>query len=184
MQRNPELARRYTALTQQLGALMQQGKFDEADAVADEIDELEQKYPELAALNNQEQARSDSISKIDKMEEDAIEAAGNKQMEEALWPTAVEYIEAVDKEDYYTLIVIDNTLINYEKDYSRDRAVIDEATAGWVDISETDSFGVKYKQSWGDSETSATTEQVPLEAEKKDVVDKAKGFLKKLKNPF
>ncbi len=184
MQRNPELARRYTALTQQLGTLMQQGKFDEADAIADEIDELEQSYPELAALNNQEQARSDSISKTDKAEEDAIEAAGNKQMEDALWPTAVEYIGAVDNEDYYTLIVIDNTLTNYEKDYSRDRAVIDAATSGWVDISGTETFGIKYKQSFGDSGNAATTEQVPLDEEKKDVVDEAKSFFKKLKKPF
>jgi len=184
MQRNPALARRYVALTQQLGTLIQQGKFDEADAIADEIDELEQNYPELAALNNQEQARSDSISKTDKAEEDAIEAAGNKQMEDALWPTAVEYIEAVDQEDYYTLIVIDNTLTNYEKDYSHDRAVIDAATSGWVDVSGTEPFGIKYKQSFGDSGNAATTDQVPLEEKKEDAVDKAKGFLKKLKKPF
>lgn len=181
MQRNPELARKYTALTRQLGTLMQQGKFDEAEEVMAEIEELEQSNPELAALNNQEQARADSISKTDKAEEDAIEAAGNKQMEKALWPTAMEYIEAVDKEDYYTLIVIDNTLTNYEKDYSRDRAVIDAATAGWVDISGTDSFGIKYKQSFGDSDNAAINEQTAPEEKKEGVTEKAKGFLNKLK---
>lgn len=185
MQRNPELARRYTALTRQLGTLIQQGKFDEADEVADEIDELEQSYPELAALNNQEQARSDSISKTDKAEEDAIEAAGNKQMEEALWPTAVEYIEAVDQEDYYTLIVIDNALTGYLKDYSGDRGLIDANTAGWVDISGTDSFGIKYKQSFGDSNKAVAAEEpVPEEKKEEGVTEKAKGLLKKLKKPF
>ena len=182
MQRNPELARRYTALTRQLGTLIQQGKFDEADEVADEIDELEQSYPELVALNDQEQARSDSISKTDKAEEDAIEAAGNKQMEEALWPTAVEYIEAVDKEDYYTLIVIDNTLTGYEKDYSRDRSVVDADTADRVDISGTNSFGITYKQSFGDPGSAATNEPPP-EEKKDDLKEEAKKLLKKWK-PF
>jgi len=182
MQRNPELARRYVALTQKLMSLMQQGKFDEADEVADEIDELEQNYPELVALNNQEQARSDSISKAAGAEEDAIEAAGNKQMEEALWPTAVEYIEAVDKEDYYTLIVIDNTLTGYEKDYSRDRAVVDAATADRVDISGTNSFGITYKQSFGDPGSAAANEPPP-EEKKDDLKEEAKKLLKKWK-PF
>jgi hypothetical protein len=183
MQRNPELARKYVALTQQLGTLMQQGKFDEADEVADQIDELEQSYPELVALNNQEQARSDSISKSDKAEEDAIEAGGNQQMEAALWPTAVEYIQAVDKEGYYTLIVIDNTLTGYEKDYSSDRAVVDAATVDRVDISGTDSFGIKYKQSFGDPGNAATKDEPVPEEKKDDLAEEAKKLLKKWK-PF
>ena len=184
MQRNPELARRYVALTQQLMSLMQKGKFDEADEIADEIDELEASYPELAALNSKEQARSDSLSKTAGAEEDAIEAAANKDMDQAAWGTAMEYIKALEKVPYYyTLIVIDNTLTGYEKDYSSDRAVVDADTADRVDISGTDSFGIKYKQSFGDPDKAATKEEPPPEEKKDDLKEEAKKLLKKWK-PF
>lgn len=184
MERNPELRREYSALTQQLGTLMQQGKYDEADRVMEKIDALEQSNPELAAMNEGDQARQNSLNKASQAQEDAIDAAANKQMDEALWGTAIEYIQAVDKVDYYTLIVIDNALTRYEKDYSNDRAIVDADTAGWVDISGTDSFGVVYKQSFDGSGKPVAGEPA-VEAEKKEgLEEKAKGFLKKFKKPF
>ena len=183
MQKDPELARRYVALTQELASLMQQGKFDEADEVMDEIDELEQSNPELAAMNEEEQLNQDSLNRAGQAQEDAMEAATSKQLDQANWGTAMEYIQAVDKEDYYTLIVIDNALTGYEKDYSRDRAVIDAATAGWVDISGTESFGITYKQSFGDPGSAASQPEPAPEEKKDDVAGEAKKLLKKWK-PF
>jgi hypothetical protein len=167
-----------------MGTLMQQGKFDEADEVMDEIDKMEQSNPELAALNNTEQARADSISASDKAEEDMIEATGNKQMGEALWPTAVEYIKAVAQEDYYTLIVIDKVLTGYQKDYSSDRNLFVADAAGMVHWDDSN-WGISYPRSNVGSAAAVTSEPpAPEEKKEEGVTEKAKGFLKKLKNPF
>ncbi|MDH5214569.1 MAG: hypothetical protein OEY04_10120, partial [Gammaproteobacteria bacterium] len=182
MQKNPELANRYMSLTQQVGVLMQQGKFDEADELLDEIDELEQSNPELAALADRDQARSDSLSKAGKAQEDAIDAAGSQQLDKALWGTAMEYIEAVDKEDFYTLIVIDNALANYEKDYTRDRALIDGETAAMLHWDSRD-WGIHYAQSNVGVVSPASANEPPAEEKKESVTEKAKGFLNKLKKP-
>jgi hypothetical protein len=193
MQKNPNLARRYVALTQQVTTLMQQGKFDEADVVMDEIDALEQSNPELAAMNSKEQGRQDSLNRAGQAQEDAMDAAANKQLDRAFWGTAMEYINAVDKEDYYTLIVIDNALTGYEKDYSRDRALIDADTAGWVKSFETGSFGIVYKQSLGATGNAATKEQPaqnpataqqPKPEKKNDLGEAAKKGFKAFKKLF
>jgi hypothetical protein len=197
MQRNPELARRYVALTQKVSGLTQQGKFDEADAVLDEIDALEQSNPELAALANQEQARSDNASIASQAQEDAIDTAANDQLDKALWGTAMEYIQAVDKEDYYTLIVIDNGLAGTEKDYSRDQALIAKETAGLIHQQDLHLWGIRYKQSRIDSAQPAAsqsngspslntgTAQQPVPEEKKDDLgETAKKGLNALKKWF
>ncbi|MDH5502355.1 MAG: hypothetical protein OEY72_14765, partial [Gammaproteobacteria bacterium] len=108
MQQNPQLANRYVTLTQQVSVLMQQGKFDEAEPLMDEIDELEASNPELAALNEKEQGRQASYQKADQAHDDALQAATDEKLDKAVWGTGMEYLQAVDKEAYQTLIVIDN----------------------------------------------------------------------------
>jgi hypothetical protein len=197
MQQNPELARRYVALTQKVASLMQQGKFDEAEPVLDEIDALEQSNPELAALANKEQARQDSLQKAGQAQEDAIDAAANKQLDEALWGTAMEYIQAVDKEDYYTLIVIDRGLTGSEKDYSRDRALIAKETAGMLVHPDLNLWGIQYKQSIAGSgqpaasqssalpsQNTGTAKQPVPEEKKDDLGETAKKGLNVLKKWF
>jgi hypothetical protein len=192
MQRNPELARRYVALTQKVSVLMQQGKFDEADAVLDEIDALEQSNPELAALANKEQARQNSAQAAGQAQEDAIDAAANEQMDKALWGTAMEYIQAVDKEDYYTLIVIDNALAGIEKDYSRDQALIARETAGMIHQQDLRLWGIQYKQSRSgtvqpavsQSSGSSPAQQQPQPEKKNDMGEAAKKGLNVLKKWF
>ena len=197
MQQNPELARRYVALTQKVSSLMQQGKFDEADAVLDEIDALEQSNPELAALANKEQGRQDSLQKAGQAQEDAIDAAANKQLDEALWGTAMEYIQTVDKEDYYTLIVIDNALAGTEKDYSRDQALIAKETDGLIHQQDLRLWGIQYKQSRGGTaqpaasqpsapsvQNSGTTQQTVPEEKKGELGEAAKKGLNVLKKWF
>ena len=161
MQKDPALAQRYMALTQQVASLIAQGKEDEADDVLDQIDELEQSNPELAALNAQQQARSDKITAKRQAQENAVVASGNKQMDEAIWGTSLEYIKALDAEDYYTLIVIGNPLKGYEKDYSRDRSLIDADTAGWVEQTDLSAWNVQYRQPAGGSAPPATSNSAP-----------------------
>lgn len=145
MQQNPGLANEYVTLTQQVGSLMAQGKFDEADALLERIDELEQSNPELASLANQQQARSASISAAAQGQEDDIMAAMGRQMDEAIWGTATQYLDAIEPEAYYTLIVIDNALTGYERDYSRDRAVVEPETAGRVEQADLGFWGIRYR---------------------------------------
>ena len=184
MQKNPALAQRYMALTQQVAALMAQGKVDEADEVLDQIDELEQSNPELAALNDQQQARSDQISAARQTQENAIVASGNKQMDEAIWGTALEYLKAVDAEDYYTLIVIENPLKGYEKDYSGDRSLIDADTAGWVEQADLSAWNVHYRQTEGASAAPASrapadSGQAPAPADEQQTEEAPKEKVKK-----
>ena len=161
MQKNPQLAQRYMALTQQVAALMTQGKYDEADPLLDQIDELEQSNPELAALNAQQEERSAKISSSQQAKQDAIVSSGNKQLDEAIWGTALEYIKALDQEDYYTLIVIDNALKGYQKDYSRDRATIDAETAGWVEQAPLSAWNISYRQPTGSASAPASAPVTP-----------------------
>ena len=161
MQKDPALAQKYMALTQQVASLIAQGKMDEADDVLDQIDELEQSNPELAALNAQQEARSDKIGATQKAKEDAIVASGNNQLDQAIWGTSLEYIKALDAEDYYTLIVIQAPLKGYEKDYSRDRSLIDADTAGWVEEADLGAWNVHYRQPDGGTAPPATSGSAP-----------------------
>lgn len=190
MQQNPELRARYVALTQKVGTLMQQGKFDEADAVLEEIDALEASNPELAALNEKEQGRQASYQKTDQAHDDALQAATDGQLDEAVWGTAMEYLQAVDKEDYYTLIVIDNAFDPSREKYSRDRTLIESDTAKLVHqpvahgTGSAFDWGINYPQSDAGLAVPPAGDEPPPEEEKKDVVEKTKGFLKKLKKPI
>ena len=182
MANDPALQQRYVELTQKVQTLMMQGKMDEADAVMDEIDAMEAANPELAAVNAQQEARSAAISKQNQAKEDAIGAQGSNQLDQAVWGTNLEMLDAVDKEAYYTLIVIDNGYDESQKDFSRDRGVIDAETAGTIPHDRVDAWDVKYDAagpattaSGGDAEEAA-----PEQKEKESVKDKAKKGLSKL----
>jgi hypothetical protein len=187
MAADPALQQRYVALTQQVSTLMMQGNFDAADALLDEIDELEASNPELAALNNQQQARQQSVGAAAQAREAAVINAGNSQMDAAIWGTAVGFIEALDKEDYYTLIVIDNKLTGYERDYSRDRAAIDAETSGLVENVDLGSWGVRLEYRGPDAYggSPATTEQPAVDEEKKEgLEDRARQGIRALRRLF
>ena len=124
MAKNPKVAEKFMDLTQRAIMLAQQGKFDEADAVDEELEELVQSNPELAELERRSDERSAAAG-------DAQQAAFNKkvgsasdQVEQANWGIWLDYLKDVEKEAYSTLIVIDSGFQGSEKDYSRDRAVI------------------------------------------------------------
>jgi len=181
MQENPELANRYVAFTQQVNTLMQQGKFDEADALLDEIDALEQSNPELAALQNKDQARQASYQKQDQAHEDALQASTDDAMDNAYWGTSMEYLQAIDQDDYYTLIVIDNAFDPGAEKYSRDRALIALDTANRVH-QPTSNWHISYPQDGEQTATSASEDEAAAEPEKESLGDKAKkafNFLKK-----
>ena len=148
-------------------------------------------------MADKEQARQESAQIAGQAQEDSIDAAANKQLDEALWGTAMEYIQAVDKEGYYTLIVIDNGLAGTEKDYSRDQALIVQETAGLIHQQDLRLWGIQYKQSRIDSAQPAAsqsngspslntgTAQQPLPEEKKDDLgETAKKGLNALKKWF
>jgi hypothetical protein len=179
MQKNPQLAQRYMALTQQAMQLAAQGKDDEADAIFDQIDELEQSNPELAALNAAQEERSTQIGARQQAQEDSIVASGNKQMDEAIWGTALEYLKAVDNEDYYTLIVIDNKLKGYEKDYSKDRATIDAETAGWVEQAPLSAWNISYRQPEGAASAPAASAPAPADEQSESQDESPKEKVKK-----
>jgi hypothetical protein len=189
MQQNPELANRYVTLTQKVAALMQQGKFDEAEPLMDEIDALEQSNPELAALNKKEQGRQASYQKADQAHDDALQAATDEQLDQAVWGTGMEYLQAVDKEGYFTLIVIDNSFDPAREKYSRDRSVIEPDTATLVHqpvaagTGSAFDWGISYPQSSVRSPAAANDDE-PVPANKETKTEKAKGLLKKLKKPF
>ncbi len=157
MKHNPKVARRYTELTQQMITLGMQGKFDEADAVDGELQKLIESYPELAEMERQEDERSAAISATDQAQEDRAMADRQKQEDQAVWGTWLEYLEAVSKDDYYTLIVIDNGFRGDEKDYSRDHALLEKATAGWVSHPNIWEFSYPQKQE-AQAATPATTQ--------------------------
>jgi len=178
---DPALQQRYVALTQKVAALMQQGKFDEADAVMDEIDELEAAHPELAALNAQQDARSAQISARNEAADKAIQEKGESQLDQAIWGTGLEMLDAVDKQAYYTLIVIDNGYDESQKDFSRDRSVIDAQSAGTIPHDRVDAWDIKYDASDpAMASGGGGQEAAPEEKEKESVKDKAKKSLSKL----
>jgi len=187
MQENPELAARYLELTQRVGALVQQGKFDEADLLMDEIDELEQSNPELAALNQEEQGRQASYQKADQAHDNALQATTDDQLDQAYWGTSMEYLQAVDKEAYNTLIVIDNAFDGSEEQYSRDRKLIEPDTItrthGPVQAGTGSAFdwGISYPQSNAGSAVPAASEQLPAEDQEDGMAEKTKGLFNKLK---
>jgi len=166
MAADPALQQRYTSLTQQGAMLMQQGKFDEADAVFDEIDELEAAHPELAAMNSQQQARSAQISASSQAAEQNILANSQNQLDQAIWGTGLEMLAELDKDDYYTLIVIDNAFAPTAKEYTRDRGTIEAETANWVPHQTAGIFDIHYPSSG----VPAVTDQAPAEPEKKEGV--------------
>ncbi|MBU1739556.1 MAG: hypothetical protein KKG35_15615, partial [Proteobacteria bacterium] len=100
------------------------------------------KYPELAAMERQEDERSAAISTADQAQEDGQQ----NQQDQAVWGTWLEYLKAADKDDYYTLIVIDNAYRGDEKDYSRDHGLLARETAGWVSHSRIWDFSYPQKQ--------------------------------------
>jgi hypothetical protein len=189
MQKDPELARRYVALTQQIAGLMQQGKFDEAEPLMDEIDALEASNPELAALNEKEQGRQASYQQADQAHDDALQAETDAQLDQAVWGTAMEYLQAVDKEGYYTLVVIDNAFDSSREKYSSDRALVEADTATRVHqpvgagFGSALDWGINYPQANNDSAVPAT-DDAPVPAKKESKTEKTKGLLKKLKKPF
>jgi hypothetical protein len=189
MQQNPELANRYVALTQQVGTLMQQGKFDEAEALLDEIDALEQSNPELAALAEKEQGRQASYQTTDQAHDDALQAATDEQLDQAYWGTSMEYLQAVEKEGYYTLIVIDNAFDPSREKYSGDRALVELDTATLVHqpvaagTGSAFDWGINYPQSNAGSAAPANGEE-PMAEKNESTTEKAKGVFKKLKKPF
>ena len=185
MQENPELAQRYVALTQQVSTLMMQGRMNEADPLLDEIEELENSHPELKALNAQQQARSDRVGAAHQTQQDAILAAGSKQMDDAIWGTAMEYIQAIDKEDYYTLIVIDSVLRGYERDYSRDRAVLAADTAPRYEFADLRGWDFQYRQDeTGAAVVPTSAEQPAAEEPEQNLEDKARQGLRRLRGMF
>lgn len=176
MKKNPKVANRYVELTKKLNTLMQQGKFEEADAVDEELQQLINRHPELAALEGRADERSAAASAAGQARENQMMSNYGKQMDQAIWGNALDYINAVEKEAYYTLIVIDNGFKGNEKNYTRDHAVIAKETNGWV--LHTNVWDITYKQGQG----AQKTESAP---EKKDAVgDTVKEGLKSLKSLF
>ena len=154
MEADPALQQRYVALTQQVMTLVQQGKDEEADAVLEEIDELEAAHPELAEMNSQQQARVAKAQAEDKAAEDAIRASGDNALDQAIWGTGLEMLGAVEKDAYYTLIVIDDGLPEDAKDYSKDRAIIEAATKGAIPHTDLGVFGIRYAEgTWPAADT-------------------------------
>jgi len=179
MEADPALQQRYVALTQQAMTLMQQGKDEEADAIFEEIDELEAAHPELAAMNGQQQARVAKAQAEDKAAEDAIRASGDNQLDQAIWGTGLEMLGALEKEAYYTLIVIDSGLTESAKDYSKDRTIIEAETKGMIPHTDLGVFGVKYAD--GGSSTVNTGEQAEPE-QKEGLTSKFKKGFGKLRD--
>lgn len=181
MQDDPALRRQYMELTQQGMALMQQGKEDEANAVFDQIDELEASHPELAAMSAQQNARSAQAAARSAAGEDDIMKQRNARMDQAVWGTGLEMLDALDKAAYYTLIVIDTGYDGTEKDYSTDRNIIDAETAGTIPHQSVDAYRIAYPEAGPDvTAGGGGQEAAPGEKEKESVKDKAKKGLSKL----
>lgn len=176
---NPAQQQQYVALTQRAMMLMQQGKDEEADEIFAQIDELEQQHPELAGQAQQQQARVASAHAADIAAEQAIRASGDSQRDQAIWGTGLEMLDALDKEAYYTLIVIDMGLVESAKDYSRDHKVIEAATQGAIPHTRLDVFGIEYQGTGPSPDGTA----IPSEPEKKESAgSKLKKGLRSLKD--
>jgi hypothetical protein len=183
MANDPALQKHYVELTQKVQTLMMQGKMDEADAVMDEIDAMEAANPELAALNSEEEARSAEISAQNAAADKAIQRKGASQLDQAVWGTGLEMLDALGKEAYYTLIVIDNGYDESQKGFSQDRGVIDAETAGMLPHDRVDAWNIRYEATGPTVTASGGTQQAApeeKEKEKESVKDKAKKGLSKL----
>lgn len=132
MKKNPKVAKRFMELTQKALSLAQQGKFDEADAVDEELEKLVQSHPELAAIEARADERSAAAGAPQQGKESQAMAAMGKQQDQANWGVWVEYLKAVEKEAYYTLIVIDEAFRGSEQGYSKDRKQVAQQAAGLV----------------------------------------------------
>lgn len=186
MKRNPKAALKYRDLTQKMGTLMQQGKFDEADAVDDELQKLTDSYPELAELERRADERSAAIGVAGQAQENRAMANNQKQEDQAVWGTWLEYLNTVNKGDYYTLIVIDRAFRGDEKDYSRDHALLEKETAGWVSHPGIWEFSYPQKQvaqstapAGTQSFQQAKPEPANTKEKKSDAVKKGLNVLKK-----
>ena len=191
MKKNPKVANRYVELTKQLNTLMQQGKFDEADAVDEKLQNLIDANPELAAIEQRAAERAAKASAAGQAQEDQAMGNYQKGMDQAIWGTCQEYIDALEKEAYYTLIVIDNALKGYQKDYTRDQAVIakDADIQGWVSHQQV--WGFSYAANQGGQAVKPADSEPKVEARPKakpdakdQVEDTVKKGLKSLKNLF
>ena len=182
MKKNPKVANRYVELSKKLNTAMQQGNFDEADAVDEEMQKLVDDNPELAAIENRAEERSAKISAADQIKENQAMANSQKTMDQAVWGNCQEYIGAIEKEAYYTLIVIDNGLQGYKKDYTRDQAVIakEVEAQGWVSHQQV--WGFSYAANQVPQTSKPTTPESKTEAqpkEKSDTKDQVEDAVKK-----
>jgi hypothetical protein len=112
-------------------------------------------------------------------------------MDQAVWANCQDYIGAIEKEAYYTLIVIDDALKGYQKDYTRDQAVIakDAEAQGWVSHQQV--WGFSYAANQGTQTSKSTASEPKAETQPKEksdtkdqVEDAVKKGLKSLKNLF
>ena len=104
-------------------------------------------------------------------------------MDQAVWGTWLQYIDAAEKDAYYTLIVIDRAFRGDEKNFSSDRALIANETEGWVPHQQVWDFNYKQEPGKQASKPAPDKPQSQTEPEKKetkgDAVKKGlKGFRK------
>lgn len=170
MQRNPTVAKRYTELTVLTMQLAQQGRWDEADEVDEELEALVQANPELAAIERRADERA--AASAFPSGPGAGGAAGS--IGDAWWDPWAEYIEAATREAYYTLIVVDAAFTGSEPQYSRDRSIFQAATAGTAPHQGV--LGFSY-----DHVPEAATLSTPAEGEKPGLKDKASKGLRFLR---
>jgi len=188
MKKNPKVAKRYTELTQKLNTLMQQGKFDEADAADEELQKLVNSNPELAALEQRANARSASVGAANQARENQAMANYQSGMDKAIWGNWEQYINTAEKDAYYTLIVIDRAFTGKEKDYSRNQALLAKETATWSPHGEW-GFSYKGQQSSNTASPAASGSQAQTNQQEKNdsedvVTDSLKKGLKGLKGLF
>jgi len=188
MKKNPKVAKRYTELSQKLNTLMQQGKFDEADAVDEELQKLVNSNPELAAIEQRANARSASIGAANQARENQAIANYQGGMDKAIWGNWEQYINTAEKDAYYTLIVIDRAFTGKEKDYSRDQTLLAKETATWSPHAEW-GFTYKDQQSGNTASPTASGSQAQTKQQEKNdsedvVTDSLKKGLKGLKGLF
>ena len=144
MKKNPKVANRYVELTRKVGSLMQQGKFDEADAADEELQNLINANPELAAIERRADEGAARANAAGMARENQNMANSQGGMSNGVWNMCQEYIKEIEKESYYTLIVIDNALAGYQKDYTKDQSVLNKNSKGFIDHSLI--WGFRYPQ--------------------------------------
>ena len=184
MKKNPKVANRYVELTKKLNTFMQQGKYDEADAVDEELQQLIDDNPELAAIEQRADDRVATESAMNQAREDQARATQQNDMVTTLWGTCQDYIGALEKQSYYTLIVIDDALSGYQKDYTRDQSVVAKDVPGWVAHQQVWDFTYPSEQGTQTARPAADESKTQAKPDTKDQVEDAvkKGFksLKKL----